>query len=41
MEEDLVRLGTYATKRAAIAARTKYWKDRAPLARRNFRYAKP
>jgi hypothetical protein len=28
MEEDLVRLGTYATKRAAIAARVKYWKDR-------------
>jgi hypothetical protein len=26
MEKDLVRLGTYATKRAAITARLKYWK---------------
>ena len=26
MERDLVRLGVYATKRAAVAARAKYWK---------------
>jgi hypothetical protein len=28
MENDLISLGTYATKRAAIAARAKYWKAR-------------
>jgi hypothetical protein len=26
MEKDLVRLGVFATKRAAVAARAKYWK---------------
>jgi hypothetical protein len=26
MKDNLVRLGTYATKRAAVAARAKYWK---------------
>jgi hypothetical protein len=26
MEDDLVRLGVYATKQQAVAARAKYWK---------------
>jgi hypothetical protein len=28
MESDLVRLGVYATKRAAVAARARYWRVR-------------
>jgi hypothetical protein len=28
MERELVRLGVFAAKRAAVAARRKYWKQR-------------
>jgi hypothetical protein len=28
MERELVRLGVFATKRAAVAARRKYWNER-------------
>jgi hypothetical protein len=37
MERDLVLLGTYTTKRAAVAARAKYWKAKKAGTRRTAR----